>query len=317
MRGFFRSILFAFLLCLMAGAACLDSLWAQGPKSRRAKPPKFNEQSFPGVFFDDVKSQLVGSLPPVGNAAASVKTPTKSNAEASASSDENVWKRRIDAASIEDLVKSTKSRLDPAVASPAKFAGGGYQTARRDFTVLTVLFGVIDQYPGDIRWKHSAGRAKTDFARIAANAKVGTAPAYNEAKLKNQMFGDLLNGERLEASKDGPAAWSDVADRVAMMQVLEWIVKDNLNAAVANPGAFADGASSAKEYAQLAGAIAEVLVQEGMTDADADEYKQWAKEMMAACDQIVAAANKPDMTQTREAISRLEKSCTSCHDSFR
>lgn len=317
MRGFARSVSVAFMLCLFIGAVGFDSLWAQGPKPRRAKPPKFDAQSFPGVFFDDVKSQLVGSLPPVGNVTASIKTPSKSNAEPTASSEENVWKRRIDAAAIEDLVKSSKSRLDPAIASPAKFAGGGYQTARRDFTVLTVLFGVIEQYPGDIRWKHSAGRAKTDFARIAANAKVGTAPAYNEAKLKNQMFGDLLNGERLEASKDGPAAWSDVADRVAMMQVLEWIVKDNLNAAVANPGAFADGATNAKEYAQLAGAIAEILIQDGMTDADAEEYKQWAKEMMAACDQIVAAANKPDIAQTREAISRLEKSCNSCHETFR
>jgi hypothetical protein len=312
-----RSFSVAITLALVVSVNSLEMLWAQAPKPRRARAPKFTEQSFPGVFFDDVKSQLVGSLPAVGPASAPTATAQQPTEAPAANSDENIWKRRIDAATIEDLVKSAKTRLDPAVSSPAKFVGGGYQTARRDFTILTVLFGVIEQYPGDVRWKHSAGRAKTDFARIAANAKVGSPPVYNEAKLKNQMFGDLLNGERLEASKDNTDSWLDVADRVALMQVLEWIVKENLNAAVANSGALTDGATNAREYAQLAGVIGQVLVQKDMPDADADEYKQWATEMMAACDQIVAGANKPDLAQTREAISRLDKSCNSCHETFR
>ncbi len=305
--------------CFVVFPSMLDAQETKAkPKYRRAKPPAFDEKSMSGVFFDDVKSQLVGSLPSANAsmAASSVKTET-SAADASVSEADNIWKKRIDTATVEDLIKSAKLRLDPAVTSPAKFASGGYQIARRDFTLLTVLFGVIEQYPGDVRWKHSAARAKADFARIAENAKVGSLPAYNEAKAKHQTFGDLLNGVRLDPPKDALTAWSDTVDRIAAMQLLEWILRDSLNATVASDGAFRDGAEEARKYAQLTSVIGEILLQDGMPDQDSEEYQQWTKEMIASCEQIVVGATKPDLTTTREAISRLDKSCNSCHEHFR
>lgn len=312
-------IAFTSALCFVAWTSMIEAQDTKAkPKYRRAKPPAFDEKSMSGVFFDDVKSQLVGSLPSA-NASMATSSPKTEAAAADSSTSEadNIWKKRIDTATIEDLIKSAKLRLDPAVTSPAKFASGGYQVARRDFTMLTVLFGVIEQYPGDVRWKHSAARAKSDFARIAENAKVGSLPAYNEAKAKHQTFGDLLNGVRLDPPKEALATWSDTVDRVAAMQLLEWILRDSLNAAVASDGAFRDGAEEARKYAQLTSVISEILLQEGMPDQDSEEYQQWTKEMIAACEQIVAGATKPDLATTREAISRLDKSCNSCHEQFR
>ncbi len=285
-------------------------------KHRRAKPPTFEEKAFSGVFFDDVKSQLVGSLA-TGNPSvpAAPSESVASNSEADEA--QNIWKKRIDAQTIEDLIKSAKLRLDPAVSSPAKFVGGGYQVARRDFTLLTILFGVIEQYPGEVRWKHSATRAKVDFGRIAANAKVGSPAAFNEAKAKHQTFGDLLNGNKLDPPKEEATGWSDTVDRIAAMQLLEWILRENLNASVASEPAFSDGAEDAKKYAMLVGAISEVLLQEGMPDQDSDEYRQWTQEMITATEEIVSGASKSDIAITREAISKLDKSCNSCHEVFR
>jgi cytochrome c556 len=285
------------------------------PRQKRVKAPQFKSDEFKGVFFEDVASQLVGSLP-ASTSQSVASTASTSSGDDQASEADNIWKQRIDAAVIEDLIKSSKLRLDAAISSPAKFTGGGYDTARMDFTMLSILFGVIENYPGDVRWKHSAAKAKADFGRIAANAKVGTTPVYNEAKAKNQSLSDLLNGGKLEAVTE-PATWSDSVERTAAMKMIEWVVKEKVNPIVASDASFGDSSEDMKKFAQLIATTGEVLLQEGMMDQDSDEYQQWSKEMIAACEAITAASEKKDLTQTREAISRLNKSCDSCHEGFR
>ncbi len=45
-------------------------------------------------------------------------------------------------------MKAQVQPLAAAVQTPTGFKGGAYKTAREDFTMLAVLFGVIGQYDG-------------------------------------------------------------------------------------------------------------------------------------------------------------------------
>ncbi len=97
-------------------------------KQPRTNPPKLSSTDFEGVFFDDVTKHLVGDPPSASDMAANGKDGTGGNTgsdpggEAGAASGDGVWKERISAQSIEDLVKECKRRLDSVVTTPAKFA---------------------------------------------------------------------------------------------------------------------------------------------------------------------------------------------------
>ncbi|MFM8574182.1 MAG: CheR family methyltransferase, partial [Pirellula sp.] len=174
-------------------------------KPDRAKPPQFQSSEFSGVFFADARSQLQGS-PSLGNPTQAAEAQMAAGSDAGdsepAAKGNDVWKQLISGPTVEDLVKESKSRVDGIITTPAKFASGGYGEARREFTLLGSLMGIIAQYPEDIRWKSSAPYARTAFARMAANCKVGTQPVYNEAKLRQQDLQDLLKGTKLNGTAE-------------------------------------------------------------------------------------------------------------------
>ncbi len=169
-----RAIFIGIGLALMA-----SSVWGQPPKKKntRAKPPQFDPKLMEGVFFADVKKQLQGDPPKAGEGR-STSGPTRPAADDNTRRRPvrggSAWPKLISASSIEDLVKGSKLRLDGAVTSAAKFAGGGFKDARREYTMLSILFAIIEQYPTQVRWKNSAPVVRTHMVRVAAGTKVGS-----------------------------------------------------------------------------------------------------------------------------------------------
>jgi hypothetical protein len=290
-------------------------------KPDRAKPPQFQSNEFSGVFFADARSQLQGQ-PSLGSGAQASSTDSAmataedpSQAEPTAKGND-VWKQLISGPSIEDLVKESKSRLDGIITTPAKFASGGYGDARREFTLLGSLMGIIAQYPEEIRWKASAPYARTAFARIAANSKVGTQPVYNEAKLRQQDLQDLLKGTKLNGTAE-ETPWADTADRGPTMQILEWALRENLAPHTSNEDNFTNNLDEITKYAELVAAYGQILGLEGMTDADDETYAQFAAAMLAAAKETLQAVKNKDPDLARSAVAKIDQSCNKCHETYR
>ena len=319
------------LLCSLASSLVIaDSCWnlSFGQKSNRkpdrTKPPQFQTNEFSGVFFSDARSQLQGS-PSLGNPALGANT---NNADPAMSDEANtpesegapkgseVWKQLISGQTIEDLVKESKSRVDGVISTPAKFAGGGYGEARREFTLLGSLMGIIAQYPEEIRWKSSAPYARTVFARMAANCKVGTQQVFNEAKLRQQDLQDLLKGSKLSGNAE-ETSWADTADRGPTMQLLEWALRENLAPNTSNEDNFKNNLDEVTKYAELIAAYAQILQQEGMTDADDQTYSQYAVAMLNAAKETIKAVKTKDAELARAAVGKIDQSCSKCHETYR
>ncbi len=299
--------------------------WADAQKMVRrpvrAAPPKFQLNEFSGVFFTDPLAQLQGkpaAASPAGSDAANSQMSMNAGSEESESlgTGQGVWKELISRQTIEDLVKESKARLDGVITTPAKFAGGGYAESRKEFTLLASLMEIISEYPEDVRWKSSSTVARTLFARMAANCKVGTQPVYNEAKLRHQDLQDLLKGSKLTATAE-ETAWPDIADRGPSMQILEWSLRDNLAPATSNEDNFNDTQEDIVKYAELVAAYGQILQQEGMTDADDENYTELAKAMVTASRDVLKAVKIKDADMARTAVSRIDQSCNKCHDTYR
>ena len=314
-----------FQICCILACLALPATWASAQKSvrkpDRAKPPKFQADEFSGVFYADARAQLQGPAsltPPTTNSpdnSSMADGNDASNPEPSASGND-VWKQLISGQTIEDLVKESKARIDGVISTPAKFAGGGYSEARKEFTLLGSLMAIIAQYPEEIRWKASAPYARTVFARLAANCKVGTQQVFNEAKLRQQDLQDLLKGSKLSGSPE-ETLWPDIADRGPTMQLLEWALRENLAPSTNNEDNFNNALDEVTKYAELIAAYGQILQLEGMTDADDESYVQLSSAMVSAAKETLKAVKTKDAELARSAVAKIDQSCNKCHESYR
>ena len=312
-----------FLIGLAIGTLLIgSSVYAQRSvkKPKRAAPPTFKPNEFTGVFFSDALSQLSGDLPSAQSVLAATSKPEKGIDTSASDSNGSltgkaVWKELISAATIEDIVKESKTRLDGIVTTPAKFSGGVGE-ARREFTLLAATMGVIAQYPEEIRWQSSASYSQRIFARMASNCKVGTQPVFNEAKQRQQDLQNLLKGSKLTGNAE-EVTWEDTADRGPSMILLEWSIREHLLPYTNNDKKFRESQEDVVKYAELIAMFGTIIQQPGMTDADVEEYQQFASVMTQAAVDAAKAARAKDADLTRSAVSRIDQACNKCHETYK
>lgn len=310
-------------------AATLVAAPSRESKGRRALPPKWSE-TVRDVFFPNALEKLVGDRPDFGVATKlpgpampgpAAGTPGATgipDGEAPAASGGFKWSRLISAETLEDEVKLLQMQVGKNITTPAKFKGGGFKEGRKQFTELALLFAIISQYDGDVRWKAVAGGVRDLMARAGFNCKVGTDASYNEAKLRMEDLDQLVQGGTLSPpAADPDAKWNKIADRSPLMLRLEIAQQQYLAPAVANAGAFRKSADDVRREAELMAAIGEAIGQEGYEFADDDTYLGYAHEMRDAALEIVGAVKSNDYDTARAASGKVEKACSNCHEGYR
>lgn len=307
------------ILALGAGGGVLAQ---RQRKPQRAVPPKFTGKEFSGTFFPDVRSVLQGERP-TGKAAEMAAAPAGGSAGASgaasaadAAGASDGWGKLISAGTLEDMVKNSKLRLDELVASPTKFAGG-YVDARREFSLEALMFAIIEQYPGDVRWKRSAAVARDSLARMAANAKVSSPQAYKEAKQRVEDLAELLNGNNLDGTPNSELVWSDIIDRVPLMQLLEWAQQKHINPYSSSPENFKEHKEELQRFAELVAVLGKAAIMEDMPDAADSEYRAIAEQMIQQAQQISLAVQTDNPDMARQAAGQMGQACVKCHDGYR
>lgn len=321
---------------LVAALAWLVSPAAAQTKApqavRRAQPPKFDAApAAPSPFYRDAFAEgLVGSRPAnLGQAANVARAGSAPAADSASAADSGAgapggvagsgWSAIISSTTLEDMVKGLKLQVDQNVTTPTDFAGKGYKAARRDFTILAMLFAIAGEYDGDVRWKKVAPAARDVFARTAANAKVGTPQVYQEAKLRKEELADLLSGSSPYGGKESEAAapWKDVCGRSPLMQHLEAVWEPSLKPHLTDKAKFAANREEITKHAEMLAAIGQVLTKPGMPDADDDEYAKFCQELRDGARAIADAVKLDNYDAAAAGSAQITRSCAQCHESYR
>jgi cytochrome c556 len=297
---------------------------------KRAQPPaKLKSDVF---YADAFKEGLVGERPadlgkagatagavPSSAPAAGSGTVAMGGGAASGGAAASGWSALISPATIEDNIKGLKQQVDKEVTTLSDFKGKGHKLARRDYSLLATLFGIAAEYESDVRWKKDAAVARDAFARSAANFKVATDQAFNEAKTRKQELGELVGGSSPFGGKsaEAKASWPQVADRASLMQYLDTAWQQRLNPALSDKGAFTSSADKILRDAEMFAAIGEVLTKEGMKDAADAEYVAFCKKLRDGAKQIISAAKLKDFGEASKAKGAISKACDECHESYR
>jgi len=291
-------------------------------KVTRVKRPQFTEKDWDGIYFEDLfKEGLVGPRPDKlkpgerganPNPVAQTDSPTGDNDAA-----EFAWSKFLTSETIEDEVKLIQKQLALDVTTPVKFKSE-YAKAHQSFSVLSLLFGIIREYDGEVRWKRYASEAQISFERAAANSRVGTIQAYESCKRRKGDLEEMVRGGNFEVSEKPPETldWSVVVYRTPIMKRLQ-ISKDALKLLSANKGEFTDGIDKALHESEIVAALAQTLIRENMEDADDDGYWAFATEMSDAAIQAKRACANQDYEAAAKAINLIDQSCNNCHDEWR
>ena len=290
---------------------------------KRAQPPKFEKKG--DVFYPDAfKDALVGVRPAdLGKAAPTVTAGTPGGSTTPAVGTGGLagsgWSVIISGQTIEDEVKELKKLIDTEVTTPSDYNGKGHKVARRDFSMLAMMFAIAGEYDGEVRWKKESPAARDVFARTAANSKVGTSQVFQEAKLRKGELQDLVGGSSPYQGKeaDAKAIWNKVCDRTPLMQHLERIYEPQLKPLLSDKGQFTANIDKVTHDAEIIAAIGAVLAKDGMEDADADEYKAFCVKLQKAAKDIVEAAKVKNFDAASSAGTAIGKACAECHEGYR
>lgn len=292
----------------------------QAPTERAPRPP-WNQRDTTEIFFEDAFAEaLVGERPAHLQPETARKTlgseqPTAAS-DGAAGAAAARWSAVVSAQTLQSQIKATIQRLQQSIRSPARFAGGDFQQAQRQFGHAATLFKVVAEYDAAIQWQTSAVAACQRAARAAAACQDGSAPTYAVAKQTRDELQELLNGSRLEPV-DQATDWHEVADRRHWMRWIDAATNQRIKSAASANGGLAAQAETIIRDAEMLQLIAHILAQEDMDDGLDDDYRQLCDELASAARELEQATRNGKHQRAAAAVSRIRQSCAACHEAYR
>jgi hypothetical protein len=277
------------------------------------------------AFFEDAR-QKVGPGKPGGMiagpatstpgvaASSTANTPASSAVPAGGSG----WSKLIDPDVLEAEIKSNINTLVPAVAVPGNFKSQTYKKARTAFSELAVLFGVVAEYDGDVKWKAKGTGLREALAKAAANCKVGTDQSHKEAKARTDSLKDLLDGNNIDIpAGEGPGEWGKVADLSELMKRMETAGQEHITPWTANAGDFNSNRDKIVHEAQVLAVLAQIIQHESYEYGGDESFRGHAAALQKACLEIAEGAKSGNAEKARTAAGDMAKACANCHTDFR
>jgi soluble cytochrome b562 len=308
------------------GAALLAALvsagWAATSEKtppKRAKPPVWTSDVL-DLFFEDVREHLVGERPKSAVATAAIAQGDVANPSPATkvSPGEFKWSQLVDGDTLVDEVKRIATGLREPLANQAKFKAGGYKQCRADFSQLAVLFAVIAEHDGDVRWKESAPALRDAFSRAGLNCKTATEQTFSEATQRKADLDDLIRGEHAGAANAAKLEkWSALAERPLLMKRMEQLSLEQVAPALGNAKEFAKRAKEVRQEAELLAVLADVIKREEYEYWDDEGFQELATELRAAATDITRAAAEGNYEAARTAAGRADQACSQCHKGWR
>ena len=186
--------------------------------------------------------------------------------------------------------------------------------------MLGLMFGIIAEYDGEVRFKKDALAARELFGRVSMNLKVSTDQAFNESKSRAEDLAALIRGDSIQTPPniDPKAKWQEkVANRPPLMTRLNTATEERLNKAMSEAGAFTKGADMVMHESQVIAAIAAAIQREGYGSADDDTYLQYARDMQKSATDITNAVKTKNYDAARAAFGAIKQKCDECHGAYR
>lgn len=308
------------LILLLAVAAGGQQLPTGSREGSSGQPrPAFGPE-IDGVFFPDAFEAAGPGEPGLVRAKPGSAEMTSTETTASGADEASTWKSLVSRGTLEDEVKGLGPALTAATVSAGQFKSRGYRTARQDFSLLAVLFGVIAQHDDEVRWQADAAGLRELFARAAASSRVGSDQTFTEAQARSRDLADLIRGSSVAvptANAELESGWQSVADRPPLMARMEVGLRERISPWVAQQAEFETQQRRLLHEAQLLAVLARVIQDESYEFADDELYQGYLQELQQASRALIEAIEREQLDEAQRAAAAIGQSCDDCHGDFR
>jgi hypothetical protein len=310
------------VLCLAPGAQGQSGQPA--PRKNTTPPPKFDKRVL-DVFFTNVLEHVGPGRPGSGAAVAGTASavPATGNSNTAPAAGVPVpggftWSKLITGESLEAEIKEVINAMAGAVEAPGRFKSQHYKQARRGFSMLATLFGVVAEYDGDVKWKDKAPGMRDTTGKAAANCKVGTDQSFNDAKGRYEDLRQLLSGGNVQVPEAERAGeFAKVADLSELMKRMEEAGQGHITPWAASQAEFNSNKDKFLQEAQVLAVLSQVIQHTSYEYAADDGYLGHAAHLQKACLEMIEGAKSGNYDKARAGAGEMAKACANCHTDYR
>ncbi|HEY1066916.1 MAG TPA: hypothetical protein VGE52_12425, partial [Pirellulales bacterium] len=241
-------------------------------------------------------------------------------AESSAGGGETAdWAKLITPADLVAEVAAVAALCPDDVKNAGFFKSRGAPEAANHHGQLAMLFQIIAQFNGDVKYKDVA----TGMRALAAKASLASIAteegAFEAAKASTDAVAGLLkNGKADAPAADAGASWSDeVLDFSVAMKRMEVAQRDRLYKWTATEPEFAAKKAEIIHEARILAVLAQVILDSSYSLAGEGDYRDFAQKLRENCLKTVAAAESGNFDAGRAAVADINLQCDACHGAYR
>lgn len=313
----------ALVSLVSSSSALAQGMGGGAPKGTKAKP-KFGPE-IKEIFWPDARQKLGAGNPPGGAIGPAnptkggTKTPTPTptpEPETPVVAAAGGWGEWLAAEVLEGEIKAQATAFTNDTKQAGPFKANLYKKVQVETTILTVMFGVIAQFEGQVRWKDKAAGLRDELAKVSAQCKTGD--QYQAVKIQADSLGELVRGSQIDVAAGKPSAkWQEIAEFSALMKRMEVSEKDKLKPLLGSEADFKANKEQIQHEATILAILAEVITDKAYDSAGEDDYQKWAKQMKTAAIDIVDACRQDQFEKARTSSAALFKSCDACHGAYK
>jgi hypothetical protein len=293
------------------------SICAQSDTAR-ARRPNWHTRDTSDIFFTDAfRDAFAGKSPfqELATPAAAKRhdPPTTPHTEVFHT---ERWAGVLDGPLLIDEIKAIDARCQKHTRSARSFAGESRDEARRGFLVAAVLFGILDEWQGDIRFKKQSIAASRRLFDAAFAIADPSTDALDLAKRASADLTDLVRGNPAPPPDTDRPKWRQLVKRDDVMWRLDAAVEESISRHLDSQQALKVHRDDLAREANLVIALLMALRQEGVEDADRADYVDYCRSAQQEAMTLRSAIGELDLTSSKRALQKLRQSCESCHEAY-
>ncbi len=287
--------------------------------SSRTDVPDWSKIDTSEIFFEDVfRDAFDGQWPPELLADPESPIATESVVAASRSKRQFAWSRAVSDELLIDEIKRINIELNRNTRTKSSFDRYGSDQARANLTILAVIFRVISEWDGEIRFQADSrqiSRFLTDEIR-----QMTAANSFEIARTVSAQLSDMVAGNHFAAVQHPEPAredWQRYVDRSELMIRLESAIETNVDGGLQSAASMKAQQHDLCREVNLATALFGAMCRPGALDAEDWRYVEYCKSAARQTIHLRSAIAGNRLEEARHSLENLRQSCVDCHDQFR
>lgn len=229
---------------------------------------------------------------------------------------ETGWADLVSGETLEEEIKELSVAVGQGTRSNGAVRRGRLEVIRW-YGELAVLFGVIAEYEGDVRWAEDAAAMRD---AIAAAGRALADEEEEGPKLVRDVgaaLRDVVAGNGYVGEVTSNGTWAELTERSVLMQRFELGMEQRIAAWTADAAAFRRNRGALAREAAIWGVLGRVIGTEGFDYADDEDFLAFVERFIAGADAVQAATEANDLDGAQSGVTQLRQSCAACHADYR